>query len=279
FIQIWKLKEVISFKELIELSSSGLEAKEPLGQGFKPLTQKEWLGSETTKIQVGNGTPINVSTPYSSNDSPILANHPPQTQYVAILSELVIQKKEEEKRIAEEQAAKDRYWKIPICYDDDEDDTIAITPVLPIKEPDNSLSMGDEHLDTIPATESDEVIKSSVENLIVVNFDDDNSSSDDDSPYGENIEYVDASPPDVCIVQLRVSDDDFTFHLLPHGPMNSGSSRACDSVNKNKALRGRHPCLSEGFPVTVKTLMLAVATSSSHPQLSHFGIQYPNLID
>ncbi|GJX14502.1 hypothetical protein Tco_0206260, partial [Tanacetum coccineum] len=32
-----------------------------------------------------------------------------------------MQKKEEEKRIAEEQAAKDRYWKIPICYDDDED--------------------------------------------------------------------------------------------------------------------------------------------------------------
>ncbi|GJX53514.1 hypothetical protein Tco_0281883 [Tanacetum coccineum] len=32
-----------------------------------------------------------------------------------------IQKKEEEKRIAEEQASKDQYWKIPICYDDDED--------------------------------------------------------------------------------------------------------------------------------------------------------------
>ncbi|GJU57590.1 hypothetical protein Tco_1235356 [Tanacetum coccineum] len=149
-----------------------------------------------------------------------------------------IQKKEEEKRIAEEQAAKDRYWKIPICYDDDEDDTIAITPVLPIEEPDNSLSMGDEHLDTIPATESDEVIKSSVEDLvpipsesegipdkmcdvplcenttplnalnehseIVVNSDDDNSSSDDDSPYGEDIDYVDASPPDVEIVSLEV---------------------------------------------------------------------------
>ncbi|GKB34034.1 hypothetical protein Tco_0878976 [Tanacetum coccineum] len=80
----------------------------------------------------------------------------------------VIQKKEEEKRIAEEQAAKDRYWKIPICYDDDDDYTIAITPVLPTKEPVNSLSMGDEHLDTIPATESDEVIKSSVENLIPI---------------------------------------------------------------------------------------------------------------
>ncbi|GJT40674.1 hypothetical protein Tco_0940539 [Tanacetum coccineum] len=61
-----------------------------------------------------------------------------------------------------------KYWKIPICYDDDEDDTIAITPVLPIEEPDNSLSMEDEHLDTIPATESDEVIKSSVEDLVLI---------------------------------------------------------------------------------------------------------------
>ncbi|GJR36812.1 hypothetical protein Tco_1212496 [Tanacetum coccineum] len=150
----------------------------------------------------------------------------------------VIQKKEEEKRIAEEQAAKDRYWKIPICDDDDDNYTIAITLVLPTKEPVDSLSMGDEHLDTILATESDEVIKSSVENLIpipsepedipdsvcdvplcnnptsleafkehseiIVNSDDDNSSSDDDSTYGEDIEYVDASPPDVEIVSLEV---------------------------------------------------------------------------
>nr|GFB68889.1 hypothetical protein [Tanacetum cinerariifolium] len=72
-----------------------------------------------------------------------------------------IQKKEEKKQI--EQAAKGRYWKIPVCYDDDDDDyTIAITP----KEPDNSLSMRDEHLDTILATESDEFINSSVENLV-----------------------------------------------------------------------------------------------------------------
>nr|GFB77309.1 hypothetical protein [Tanacetum cinerariifolium] len=42
------------------------------------------------------------------------------------------------------------------------DCTIAITP----KEPDNSLSMGDKHLETIPATESDKFIKSSVENLV-----------------------------------------------------------------------------------------------------------------
>nr|GEW89566.1 hypothetical protein [Tanacetum cinerariifolium] len=54
------------------------------------------------------------------------------------------------------------------CYDDDEDYIIAVTPSFPIEEPNNSLSMGDDHLDTIPATKSDEVIKSSVENLIQI---------------------------------------------------------------------------------------------------------------
>ncbi|GJR81311.1 hypothetical protein Tco_0152096 [Tanacetum coccineum] len=92
-----------------------------------------------------------------------------------------IQKKEEEKRIEEEQAAKARYWKIPVCYDDDDDeessiplkDTIisglpscvAITSALSTEKPVDSLIMEDEHLDTIPETESDEFKKSSVENL------------------------------------------------------------------------------------------------------------------
>nr|GFB43468.1 hypothetical protein [Tanacetum cinerariifolium] len=61
-------------------------------------------------------------------------------------------------------------WNCHAFYDDDDDDdvdyTIAITPILSTREPDNSLSMRDEHLDTIPATESDEVIKSSVEDLV-----------------------------------------------------------------------------------------------------------------
>ncbi|GJT73172.1 hypothetical protein Tco_1032458 [Tanacetum coccineum] len=123
----------------------------------------------------------------------------------------VIQKKEEEKRIAEEQAAEDRYWRIPICYDDDEDDIIAITPVLPIKETDNSLSMGDKHLDNIPETESDEFIKLPTpltalnENSEILSIpSDDNPSSDDDSTYGEDIDYVDASPTNVEIVSLEV---------------------------------------------------------------------------
>nr|GEY01781.1 hypothetical protein [Tanacetum cinerariifolium] len=44
----------------------------------------------------------------------------------------------------------------------------AITPILPIKEPEYSLSMGYEHLSTIPETESDEVIESSAKNLLPI---------------------------------------------------------------------------------------------------------------
>nr|GEY78891.1 hypothetical protein [Tanacetum cinerariifolium] len=99
--------------------------------------------------------------------------------------------------------------------------------------------MGDEHLDTISATKSDEVIKSSVEDLvpipsesevipdtmcdvhlvnnptpleakdhfeIALNSNDDISSSDDDSLYKENIEYVEASPHDSEVVSLEVAE-------------------------------------------------------------------------
>ncbi|GJS11209.1 hypothetical protein Tco_0368005 [Tanacetum coccineum] len=61
-------------------------------------------------------------------------------------------------------------WNRPTFYNDDDDEyTIIyrkhkeITPDLPIEEPDNSLSMGDEHLNTILETE-----KSSVENLVPI---------------------------------------------------------------------------------------------------------------
>nr|GFA50627.1 hypothetical protein [Tanacetum cinerariifolium] len=52
--------------------------------------------------------------------------------------------------------------KIPACCEDDDDYNSAITP----NEPVDSLSMGDEHLKTISAMESDEFIKSCVENLV-----------------------------------------------------------------------------------------------------------------
>ncbi|GKF59952.1 hypothetical protein Tco_0176738, partial [Tanacetum coccineum] len=111
-----------------------------------------------------------------------------------------MQKKEEEKRIAEEQEAKDRYWKIPICYDDDEDYTIAITPILPTKEPVNSLSMGMSILILFR-------LRTLSRSQIVVDFNDDSTSSDDDSPYSEDIDYVDASPPDSELISLEVVEN------------------------------------------------------------------------
>nr|GEW60790.1 hypothetical protein [Tanacetum cinerariifolium] len=74
----------------------------------------------------------------------------------------IIQKEQEEKRIEEEQAANAQYWKIPACCDDDDDYNFAITP----NELVDSISMGDEYLDTVSAMESNEFIKSCVENLI-----------------------------------------------------------------------------------------------------------------
>nr|GEX62258.1 hypothetical protein [Tanacetum cinerariifolium] len=80
--------------------------------------------------------------------------------------------------------------------DDNEDYTIAITP----EEPDNSLSMGDEHLDTIPATKSDKEFFDS---------NDDSTSIDDDYLSIDNIDYVEATPPDSELVSLEEDSDSF----------------------------------------------------------------------
>nr|GEW59270.1 hypothetical protein [Tanacetum cinerariifolium] len=115
----------------------------------------------------------------------------------------------------------------------------AITPVLSTEEPEYSLSMGYEHLSTIPKTESDKVIKSSVEKLVPIpreyevtsdnesecdvpvckdSFDvleyhfeilsdsnNDDISSDDDA--FEDIEYVEASPLDSDLVSIEEEND------------------------------------------------------------------------
>ncbi|GKA20772.1 hypothetical protein Tco_0700761 [Tanacetum coccineum] len=128
-------------------------------------------------------------------------------------------------------------------YDDDEDYTIAITPVLSTEEPVDSLIMEDEHLDTTPATKSEEVIKSSVEILVPIpsesegipdkmcdvpfrdnsppldiskdqfegfsDSNDDSTSIDDDSFSIDDIDYVEASPPDSELVSLEEVKD---FH-------------------------------------------------------------------
>nr|GEX80815.1 hypothetical protein [Tanacetum cinerariifolium] len=151
------------------------------------------------------------------------------------------------------------------CFDDDgdEDYTYAITPdepVLSTEEPDNSLSMGDEHLDTILATESDEFIKSGVETLIpilsesegipehvcVMPFHDNSlplnvsndqiedlsesneefSSTDDDSFSFEKINYVEASPPDSELVSSEDYDSERDILIPKDLPSNNSLSFA-----------------------------------------------------
>nr|GEW94280.1 hypothetical protein [Tanacetum cinerariifolium] len=71
----------------------------------------------------------------------------------------------------------------------------AVTTILPTEEPEHSLSMGYEHLSTIPETELDEVTESSVKNLVTIpsecevtsedEIDDDESLPDEDVPAEE----------------------------------------------------------------------------------------------
>ncbi|GJY01137.1 hypothetical protein Tco_0359289 [Tanacetum coccineum] len=67
--------------------------------------------------------------------------------------------------------------------------SIAITPVLPTMEPEDSLIMGDENLSTIPEKESDEFIKSSVEDLVPIPSESEDTSDSDkecDLPFCDN---------------------------------------------------------------------------------------------
>ncbi|GJZ36272.1 hypothetical protein Tco_0582089 [Tanacetum coccineum] len=78
-------------------------------------------------------------------------------------------------------------------YDDDDEESsiplrdiisklppsIAITPVLPTLEPEDSLIMGNEELSTIPEKESDEFIKSSVEDLVPIPSESEDTSGSD----------------------------------------------------------------------------------------------------
>ncbi|GJX29100.1 hypothetical protein Tco_0237179 [Tanacetum coccineum] len=70
--------------------------------------------------------------------------------------------------------------------------SIAITPVLPTLEPADSLIMGDENLSTIPEKESDEVIKSSVEDLVLIPSE---SKDISDNESECDLPFCDDSPP------------------------------------------------------------------------------------
>nr|GFC16277.1 hypothetical protein [Tanacetum cinerariifolium] len=90
--------------------------------------------------------------------------------------------------------------------DDDEDYTIAITP----EEPVDSLIMENKHLDTILATKLDEVIKSSIEDLVPI------PSESESMPDNTcDVPFCDNSPPlDILKDQFKDfpdSNDDSTL--------------------------------------------------------------------
>nr|GFA57927.1 hypothetical protein [Tanacetum cinerariifolium] len=123
-----------------------------------------------------------------------------------------------------------------ICYDDDDDydyeestiplneiisqlpPSIVITTsplVLPIEDPEDSLIMGNKELNTIPEKESDEFIKSSVEDLILIPSESEDTSRSDSKCILPSCDYF--SPIDVPEEKsvtfsnpLFNSNDDFT---------------------------------------------------------------------
>nr|GEW65538.1 reverse transcriptase domain-containing protein [Tanacetum cinerariifolium] len=167
------------------------------------------------------------------------------------ISKLMYKLREDVRNIREELAEyiDSPIWNCPIFfYDEDEEYTIqyreylekspdAVTTVLPTEQPEYLLSMGYEHPNTTPETESDEIIKSGVEELVAIpsecevtsedkrecdvlicenspicddhseifsDYNDDISSDDDTF---EDIEYVKASLPDPETVSLEEEND------------------------------------------------------------------------
>lgn len=103
---------------------------------------------------------------------------------------------EPNERSMEEPPTEERKFQFCECclYDDDSTITINLNPqndsISSPVEPEDSLTMGDGHLDTIPATESDEFNKSSVENLVPIPRESEEISNND-SEFVENNRFDD----------------------------------------------------------------------------------------
>ncbi|GJX26968.1 hypothetical protein Tco_0233264 [Tanacetum coccineum] len=122
-------------------------------------------------------------------------------------------------------------WRFNSFYDDDDYEestiplneiisqippSIAITPVLPTLEPEDSLIIGDEDLSTIPEKESDEITKSSVEDLVPIPSDSEDTSESDskcDLPPCNDFYPIIVSKEKFMTLSnpLFDSNEDFTF--------------------------------------------------------------------
>ncbi|GKD78141.1 hypothetical protein Tco_1340762, partial [Tanacetum coccineum] len=96
--------------------------------------------------------------------------------------------------------------------------SIAITPVLPTMEPEDSLIMGNEHLSTIPKKESDEFIKSSVEDLVPnpCEYEDTyESDSDCNLPSRDDFSSINFPNDDESLFDEDVSEENFKIYSNP----------------------------------------------------------------
>jgi hypothetical protein len=113
-----------------------------------------------------------------------------------------------EELLAEEREAKLRKTFI---HDDSNDEEINFfpqrAPVVSSVESEDSLKMGDEHLNTIPATESDEFNKSSVENLVPIPSESGEISNGD-------CEFIEDKPSDPLEPELQDSLPDFEKYVF-----------------------------------------------------------------
>nr|GEY31955.1 hypothetical protein [Tanacetum cinerariifolium] len=110
------------------------------------------------------------------------------------------------------------YWKCPVFYDDDDEYSIqyreylenssnAITPDLPIEDPEVSLIIRNEELNTIPKKESEEFIKSIVEDLVLIPCESEENIESKDS-YDSNLDE-----PDLLVTLLSDVNEDECFSL------------------------------------------------------------------
>jgi hypothetical protein len=164
----------------------------------------------TSNFEHCGGSSENFYEPNSSYDS-YGFNQPPQTSdftnqnfeiksMIEKLKEMVTNRitstPEPNVKSMEELLAEERKFQFCECcmYDDDSTITINLNPqnesIFSTVEPEDSLTMGDGHLDTIPATKSDEFNKSSVENLVRIPSESEEISNND-SEFVENNRFDD----------------------------------------------------------------------------------------
>ncbi|GJV87836.1 hypothetical protein Tco_1531774 [Tanacetum coccineum] len=203
--------------QLLEnLSYSGLdEFKEPEFKGYGP---------ENSKKESNVGYEKESDNSKENSDKSLVKEHESQ-----INKKKELQYLEQVAKLSTYTTEPSQHFNCTCCDDNDYEEStiplneidsqippsIEITPVLPTLEPDDSLIIGNKELSTIPEKESDEFIKSSVEELVSIPSESEDTVESDSDCYLTSCD--DFSPINVYEEQsvtfsnpLFDSNDDFT---------------------------------------------------------------------